>query len=175
MNRSLKEATADLHRRAESTELVKLIFNRSIDNRQYSCLLANQLIYYHAIEKCSESFCDKGLLRTTSLIQDLFELRCVGLTISPLSYDYADYISTLNNQQLWAHIYVHYLGDMMGGQMLKRCVPGRGKRFDFDNMPELISTIRMNISIADAHEANSAFEWTIRIYDDLYRRISTTS
>ena len=42
---------------------------------------------------------------------------------------------------------------------------------EFENMPELISNVRFNVSIADAYEAQQAFEWTINIYDDLYRRI----
>lgn len=166
---SLKEATADLHRRAESTELVKAIFRREITEHQYSNLLINQLIYYSAME--SGDLVDSRMSRIPGMIRDLRALANPELTVSPLSYDYADYISTLTPQQTWAHIYVHYLGDMMGGQMLKRCVPGSGTRFDFADMPELISTIRMNVSIADAPEACQAFEWTIKIYDDLHQRI----
>lgn len=170
---SLKEATADLHRLAESTELVKAIFRREITEHQYSNLLINQLIYYSAME--SNGLVDSRMSRIPSMIRDLRELANPILTVSPLSYDYADYISTLTPQQTWAHIYVHYLGDMMGGQMLKRCVPGSGTRFDFADMSELISTVRMNVSIADATESCQAFKWTIKIYDDLYQRIRSTS
>jgi heme oxygenase len=170
---SLKEATAANHRRAESTELVKLIFARSITQQQYSTLLANQLIYYTAMERCGDIFNTRSdLKRTRQIVQDLAELKSECWIISPLSYEYADYISLLDQQKCWAHVYVHYLGDMMGGQMLKRCVPGSGSRFEFTDTATLVSDIRMNVSIADAAEANTAFEWTIKIYDDLHRRIN---
>jgi len=170
---SLKEATAENHHRAENTELVRLIFQKTITPDQYSNLLINQLIYYSAIEQ--HGLVGSELSRIVPIVNDIRELNCSILTVSLLSYEYADYIATLTKQQCWAHIYVHYLGDMMGGQMLKRCVPGSGTRFVFDNQAESISDIRMNVSIADSSEANRAFDWTIRIYNDLYRRITETS
>lgn len=170
---SLKDATAENHRLAENTDLVRLIFSKQISTEQYSNLLINQLIYYSALEQ--HKLVDSDMSRVTSIIADIRELARTIFVVSPLSYDYADYISTLTPQQCWAHIYVHYLGDMMGGQMLKRCVPGTARRFDFKEQAQSISTIRMNVSIADAAEANRAFEWTIRIYDDLYRRITISS
>lgn len=167
---SLREATAENHRLAENTELVKLIFNKQISVEQYSNLLINQLIYYSAIEQ--HGLVDSDMSRIIPIIADIRELARTTFVVSSLSYDYADYISTLTKQQCWAHIYVHYLGDMMGGQMLKRSVPGQGRRFNFFEQAQSISTIRMNVSIADAAEANCAFDWTIRIYNDLYRRFS---
>lgn len=173
---SLKEATAAAHKRAEQTEIVKLIFEKKIDNQQYASLLANQLIYYSAMEKCNSIFqSNPQLARSSQLLNDLIDLCADSLVISTVSYRYADYLKGLNTQSMWAHVYVHYLGDMMGGQMLKRCVPGAGSRFEFENMPELISNVRFNVSIADAYEAQQAFEWTINIYDDLYRRIREIS
>jgi heme oxygenase len=173
---SLKEATAANHQRAESTELVKLIFQRTITPQQYSGLLANQLIYYSQMEQFTEVFGSRSALkRVDAIVRDLAELESECWIVSPLSYQYSDYLSELPAQQLWAHIYVHYLGDMMGGKMLKRCVPGSGTRFDFLEPAVLISDIRMNVSVADATEANTAFEWTIKIYDDLYQRLRTAS
>lgn len=175
MYNSLKEATADSHRRAEQTELVKLIFKKSISSAQYSNLLANQLVYYSAMERVGNIFHDTDLSRSQKIIQDISELNPEQLTVVPESYEYANYISKLSERDLWAHIYVHYLGDMAGGQMLRRCVPGSGTRFEFVEPMVLIDRIRMNVSIANAVEANRAFDWTIKIYDELYRRITKLS
>jgi heme oxygenase len=173
---SLKEATAANHQRAESTELVKLMFAQAISQQQYSSLLANQLVYYSQMEQSLEVFGARSTLRrVNAIVRDLSELQSECWIVSPLSYQYSDYLAQLPTQQLWAHIYVHYLGDMMGGKMLKRCVPGSGTRFDFADPSELISDIRMNVSVADAVEANTAFEWTIKIYDDLYQRLGAIS
>ena len=174
MYNSLKEATADNHRKAESTELVKLIFNKSITKHQYACLLANQLIYYSAIEQRIDKFTGTDLFRTQKIINDLAELAEKEILIVNESYRYADYIRSLEEKDLFAHIYVHYLGDMAGGQMIKRCIPGKGTRFDFVEGKILIDKIRMNVSVANAAEANIAFEWTIRIYEQLYNSIRKT-
>lgn len=167
---SLREATADSHRLAENTELVKLIFAKRISADQYSNLLFNQLIYYTAIEQ--HGLVDLETSRIKPIIADISELAQTTFEVSPLCYDYANYIALLTERQCWAHIYVHYLGDMMGGQMLKKAVPGQGRRFNFSDQAQAVSTIRMNVSIADAAEANCAFDWTIRIYNDLYQRIT---
>jgi len=173
---SLREATAEAHRAAEQTDIVKLIFSKQINKQQYASLLANQLLYYSAMEKRGSIFSKlENAARTESIITDIIELSESDLKISQLSYEYSEYLLTISDKQLWAHIYTHYLGDLAGGQMLKRCVPGSGKRFEFKDSAELISQIRMNVSIADATEANCAFDWTIRIYNELYSRIREIS
>lgn len=175
MHNSIKDATADSHCRAESTELVKLIFKKSITKQQYACLLANQLIYYSAIENHTNDFANTDLFRTKKIIDDLIELAETKLVIVDESYRYAEYIKTLSQRDLYAHIYVHYLGDMAGGQMIKRCIPGSGTRFDFVEAKLLVDQIRMNVSIANAVEANCGFDWTIKIYDKLYNSINDSS
>jgi hypothetical protein len=53
------------------------------------------------------------------------------------------------------------MGDMFGGQMLKKLVPGSGKMYEFENRAELIQTVRTMIDEDMADEANIAFQLTI--------------
>jgi len=62
-----------------------------------------------------------------------------------------------------AHIYVRHMGDLFGGQMLAKLLPGPNNMFKFDNMPELIKTFRTKLDISMADEANKAFQYNIDI------------
>lgn len=172
---SLREATAAAHQKAEDTELMKLMLGAGLTSEQYASFLANHLVSYSAIERRRHLFANSDLARGPALVEDITELGAGTLTIVPSTYQYAEYVQTLTDQQLWAHIYVRYLGDMYGGRLIKKRAPGSGRMFEFQDRDELISKIRMAVSIADAAEANCCFEWVIKIYDEFYNYIRTTS
>ena len=54
--------------------------------------------------------------------------------------------------KLYAHIYVRHMGDLSGGQMIKRKVPGLGKyyEFKFNKNPEYGITYKDTNEIKDA-------------------------
>jgi heme oxygenase len=172
---SLREATAYAHHQAETTELMQLMLSGKMTAEHYAGFLANQLICYNAIERRSHLFADGDMARSSALVADITELRGSTLPIVPSVYQYADYVQTLSDQGVWAHIYVRYLGDMYGGRLIKSRVPGSGRIFEFRERDELISRIRLSVSIADAGEANRCFDWVIKIYDEFYNCIKTTS
>lgn len=172
---SLREATAAAHQQAEDTDLMKQMLGPGLTKDQYAGFLANHLVCYSAIERRRHLFDGTDLARSPALVADITELGASTLTIVPSTYQYAEYVRTLTDQQLWAHIYVRYLGDMYGGRLIKKRAPGSGRMFEFQDRDELISKIRMAVSIADAAEANRCFEWVIKIYDEFYNCIRTTS
>jgi hypothetical protein len=71
-----------------------------------------------------------------------------------------------------AYVYLYHMADMYGGQMIKKCIPGSGKRFDFENRPALIAKIREHLTDDLAEEANIAFDYTLELFDELYREHS---
>jgi heme oxygenase len=89
-----------------------------------------------------------------------------GLTLSTVYY--TRYLEMLDDDARWAHIYVHYLGNMYGGQMIGRRLPGQHTHLLFDDLKGCIAYVRDNLTNVTAQEANVAFEWTIRIYDELH-------
>ena len=66
-----------------------------------------------------------------------------------------------------AHLYVRHMGDLYGGQMIKKKVPGSGKFYEFTNREELITNIRAKLTDDLGEEANVAFQHAINIMREL--------
>ena len=68
-----------------------------------------------------------------------------------------------------AHLYTWHMGDMFGGQMIKKIVPGSHRALEFEDTKTLMTNIRAKLDDSMGDEANIAFEWAIKImesYDD---------
>ena len=70
---------------------------------------------------------------------------------------------------LYAHVYVRYLGDLKGGQMIAKRIPGSGEYYKFDNPEELESFIRSQLSEDTdfVEECNKCFDSAIYLFNDL--------
>ena len=68
---------------------------------------------------------------------------------------------------LWAHLYVKHMGDLFGGQILKRLVPGSGHMYQFENRQELIGQVRAQLCDSMADEANLCFTQTLELFSEL--------
>jgi heme oxygenase len=95
--------------------------------------------------------------------EDRFEL-------TPTTDAYYQYLLNLGNQpeRIWAHIYVWHMGDLYGGQMIKRLVPGSSAALEFENKDQLILFIRTHCTTDMADEAKLAFEYAIKIMNELF-------
>jgi len=62
-----------------------------------------------------------------------------------------------------AHLYVWHMGDMFGGQMIKKVVPGSHRNLEFQDIPTLMTNIRAKLDDSMADEANVAFDWAIKM------------
>ena len=108
------------------------------------------------------SFPDSGLKRTESIHQDLLEL-CPNPDQIPVFESTANYIHYILHEcpedLLYAHVYVRYLGDLKGGQMIAKRVPGSGKYYQFEEPDNLEMKIRVKLRDDDAfiEEANKCF------------------
>lgn len=140
----LKEATRSLHQQVERSGVMADVLSRSVSRKAYVALLANLQGIYKALESALASapgdLARLGhLARSAALTSDL---RAFGLPVpalEPAAQDYAQRLTSLQGTQahrLWAHVYVRYLGDLHGGQILSRLVaahfaqPGaQGTRF----------------------------------------------
>jgi heme oxygenase len=65
-----------------------------------------------------------------------------------------------------AHVYVRHMGDMFGGQMLAKLLPGSNRMFQFENLPQLIANVRQKLNVSLAEEANVAFTHNINMLKD---------
>ena len=71
------------------------------------------------------------------------------------------------NQYL-AHIYVRYLGDLRGGQMIAKKVPGTGKYYKFEEPKVLAESIYTKLDDSMADEAKIVFEFATKQFQELY-------
>jgi heme oxygenase len=62
-----------------------------------------------------------------------------------------------------AHLYVRHMGDLYGGQMIKKKVPGSGKFYEFKDPAGLKDLIRSKLDDSMGDEANIAFDHAIKI------------
>ena len=73
-----------------------------------------------------------------------------------------------NPTKLMAHIYVLHMGDLSGGQMIARKVPGEGRMYQFDtDKKELKELIRAKTDDDMADEAKFVFESATKLFQDL--------
>jgi heme oxygenase len=170
----LRDLIKDKHNEAEEHRFVKMLFGGNLSKHAYTEFLYNQYIIYSALEKiAAEKNVFEGIenvIRSSRMAQDLFELDDnYSLKIMPSSIDYINYLveSKLSKQDLMAHIYVRHMGDLFGGQMIKKVIPGQGTVYDFDNRSELIKNIRERLNDDMADEANRVFEFAIQLFEDI--------
>jgi heme oxygenase len=166
---NLKELTKEQHRNAERSLFVKTLLKKHITPYQYYVYLTNQFLMYSALETAAE---DLGIFRgieeikrEIQIAKDLSELeRTYQFShIEPLAITmkYSRYIQKIreDKDKLLAHIYVRHMGDLSGGQIIKRFVPGSGAHYDFVVEPnELKEKLRMKLHDGMAEEAKLCFQ-----------------
>ena len=162
----LKEATAELHRKAEKTEFSQLIFSGTIPEQEYAYYLFNM---YHIHKALEDKFTlpHPSLNRCKAIEKDISVLIRLKMDLTESTKKYIAHINTLTEEQWRAHIYVNYLAIAYGGQMIKTKVPGLGTYYDIENMQECVGAIRALLNDDMADEARRCFMFAIRLFKDL--------
>lgn len=175
---SLKEITKDLHHEAEKTQFAKLLLSGKITQEQYATYLYQMLLIYNPIETgCRvQGFTNNlpGIERSYSIYQDFIEL--VGKNYKyewlPSTIEYHKYLLDLignpdKKHLIKAHLYCRHMGDLFGGQIIAKRVPGSGKFYQFKEPDKLKAQIREELTDDLGEEARVAFEWAIKIMREL--------
>lgn len=163
---NLKSLTNKKHKLAEDHRFTKLLLSGNIPNQVYATFLANQLQIYEILEDCAKHLISDivDINRADKIRQDWQELKC-PTSIYDCTRTYCIYIQTLHNERLLAHVYVKHMGDMYGGQIIKKLVPGSGTMYDFIDRQAAIQKLRERLSIDMNHEANVAFDCALQLFD----------
>jgi heme oxygenase len=162
---TLKELTNHNHVLAEQHSFTKLLLSGNITSGIYTTFLANQLLQYQTLEHCAKHLLSEipGLARSELIMQDVLELD-EPVIFFDTTAEYCNHVKQLNDNGLWAHIYTKHMGDLYGGQILKKVVPGSGLMYQFDNRKLMIDKLRTKLDISMAPEANYAFESAIKLF-----------
>jgi heme oxygenase len=88
----------------------------------------------------------------------------------PVVKEYMDHIMSISQDpdKLMAHIYVRHMGDLSGGQMIAKKVPGAGTMYQFDeDVNVLKERIREKLDDSMAEEAKIAFDFATKLFKQL--------
>jgi len=174
---SLRDLTHEAHQNAERQEFVKIMFSGKINPKLYAAYLKNQHPQYEILEVCAMPL---GLLnglpdmrRAPAILEDFVELwgkdTVEQPTILPVVQEYIKYILSIKDdpRRLMAHLYVRHMGDLAGGQMIAKRVPGSGKMYQFEDPDALKAAIRLKIDDDMAEEAKVCFEFATKFFKEM--------
>jgi len=175
---SLKELTWEHHKNAERQDFVKVLMGGSIDPKVYATFLYNQHHAYNILEVLAMQL---GLLdgmpeirRGPRINEDFLELWKGQDTPAMLDSTkrYMEHLMRIADdpQKVMAHVYVRHMGDLSGGQMIKKKVPGQGKMYEFDApIDELKERVRAKLDDSMADEAKLCFDFATDTFKDMQK------
>jgi heme oxygenase len=155
------------------------MFSGQITNPEYAIYLKQQYESYGALEErfnkvkpdSGVEFPDERIKRADNIFKDLLEMDENGdsLPILPSTLSYCDYIKTCPDDMLYAHVYVRYLGDLKGGQMISKRVPGSGFYYKFEDPEQLEVSIRSKLREDDSfvEECKKCFTFATDSFNDI--------
>lgn len=169
---NIKELTWEHHKNAERQGFVKVLLSGKINPKLYATFLWNQYLKYKELESKADEF---GLFdgieavkRTQAINKDFTELWTSSKTPVTLdsTLDYIYHVRALSDpDDIFAHIYVHHMGDLSGGQMIAKRIPGSGTMYQFDgDKEELKNLIRSRTTDEMAEQARTCFQYAIKTF-----------
>jgi heme oxygenase len=192
----LKAATREAHAHAERSGVMGALLAGSVARADYIALLANLSAIYRALEPALERLAPRwpgfgALARTAALEADLRAFGAGPTPLAPATLGYVERLDALRGasaHRLWAHVYVRYLGDLHGGQILADRVRHRfalpdGTRFyDFGDAAQVqrlregvraqLASVRLDAAETDAVVAEAV--WAFAAHCDLFEQIGPT-
>ncbi len=175
---SLRDITKDLHSDAERTEFAKKLLSGSIGKEDYANYLYQMVLIYPIIEMGNSiqgNFKNlPDIERSWPIYQDFIELAGKDHNYKwlPSTIAYHNYMLKLlhdpeRKHLIKAHLYCRHMGDLYGGQMIAKRVPGQGRFYKFKDPENLKEKIRAELTDDLGDEARVAFEWAIKIMREL--------
>jgi heme oxygenase (biliverdin-producing, ferredoxin) len=132
----LKSATREEHERTESSPFVVALMDGRLDLRAYAALLGQSYLFYVVLEQAGDAwrddpvvgrFVSDALVRAGALEADLVTLSGSdwrdAVTPLPATQSYVDRLREVcfdSPTAFVAHHYTRYLGDLSGGQIIRR-------------------------------------------------------
>jgi heme oxygenase len=178
---SLKDLTHENHKHAETRPFVKVLFSGKITPEAYATYLFNQHKCYDMLEAIAMMH---GLMndyptirRAPAILEDFNELwtsEALPTEVPSVQKYHAHLMSIKDDpKKILAHLYVRHFGDLSGGQMIAKRVPGAGKYYQFDGDPvEIKNVLRAKLDDSLAEEAAVCFKFAADMFDDLEKAVN---
>lgn len=168
---SLKELTKDSHTAAEHTPFMQAVFKKRMPVKTWGDYTFQKSAIYNTIENvCRYNKLTNDILdieRSVHLYLDAQEIMgdMSAVRMRPVTGEYVRYLLSLVDEpeRILAHLYVWHMGDLHGGQMIKKVLPPPHRNLDFADVEGLKIAIRAKLNDSMADEANIAFEWAMKL------------
>ena len=174
---SLKDLTHAKHKEAETQPFVKILFSGKINPDLYATFLFNTHPLYDLLETYAMALGQLNDLpdirRAPKINEDFREIwgnraeRPVELPVVKDYLDHIKYLAETTPEKLFSHIYVRHMGDLAGGQMISKRVPGSGLYYQFSDPDTLKVAIRERLTDDMAEEANVCFDFAARMFKEM--------
>ncbi len=170
---NLKDLTWEEHKNAERQAFVKELMG-GISKARYADFLHALHPQYHLLESFAKLHNLLDVEIAPNIYADFHEL-CEQLedftpTEYPVVKEYMDHIMTIKDDphKLMAHIYVRHMGDLSGGQMIAKRVPGSTKFYQFDEDVDVLKDkIRTRLDDSMAEEAKICFNFATELFKQM--------
>lgn len=174
----LRDITNAKHREVEALPLIQCLMQGHATVPIYVAYLYELKEIYKHIETLAKKHGIlqglEGIERYELISKDLLELDSThSHNLMPSTEKYIAHLHELANDEnrkhlLMAHVYVRHMGDLYGGKLMARVIPGNGFAYQFDDRPRLIKAFNDKLSIDLGDEANLAFNYFINIFSELW-------
>ena len=173
---NLKDLTWEHHQNAERQDFVKVLMSGKINPEFYATYLWNQHKKYDLLEALGTAhglFDDMpDIKRKMSIEQDFLELwkKDNPPVIVKSTEEYIMHMKSkiADKDCIMSHIYVLHMGDMSGGQMISKKIPGKGRMYQFEgNIDSYKEKIRSMIEDSMADDAKFMFDSATQLFKDL--------
>ena len=175
---NLKDLTKEAHTNAERQGFVKVLMSGKINPQFYAAYLWNQHKKYDLLEAMAAvngiwQEIPFPIHRKMAIEQDFLELwedKENPPPIVPSTHEYIDHMRPImhDRDKIMAHIYTLHMGDLSGGQMIRKKVPGEGRMYQFEGDIDAIKdAIRNATNDEMADEAKYVFESAAQLFKEL--------
>jgi len=168
---SLRENTKERHSFIENIEFNKRLLNGELSVYEYTLYLHQFQHIFEILE--TRLVLPQNLLRVDKIKEDINELKVENETykVLPSTLNYGNLLTNQKIGELMPHVYLNYMAFMFGGQIIKKKIHGSGRIYDFDDIKELITFIRIQQQDEWSDEVNNGYDFLIKIYDELQKSI----
>jgi heme oxygenase len=169
---SLKDLTWKHHKNAERQAFVKELLG-GISQDRYATFLFNQRPQYDILENFALLHDLLDFRRTAAIHKDFLELWTHDPhqpPTLPVVKEYTNHIISIKDDpdKLMAHVYVRHMGDLSGGQLIAKRVPGGGELYKFDeDVNVLKENIRARCNDSMADEAKICFDFATKMFQQM--------
>jgi len=170
---NLRSLTQRMHDAAENQPFAQQLIAGETSAKKYAIYLFNQHPQYNLLEQLAVTH---GLIETRIAPKIQADYRELWAEyepeqppLLPVVNEYMAHLMSIkdNAHKLMSHVYVRHMGDLSGGQVIAKNVPGSGTMYKFENAKALKESIRAKCDDSMAEEANLCFDFATKLFEQM--------